>query len=59
MLISLPHGATHCILQGLIWVIRLQLINITLLALEHSDLKTTQGYLMTTQDEVVREMQGW
>ncbi len=34
-------------------------INIISLALGHSDLKTTQGYLMTTQDEVVKEMQGW
>ncbi|MBI3589939.1 MAG: tyrosine-type recombinase/integrase [Candidatus Melainabacteria bacterium] len=34
-------------------------LNIISLALGHSDLKTTQGYLMTTQDEVVKEMQGW
>ncbi len=34
-------------------------INIISLALGHSDLKTTQGYLMTTQDEVIKEMQGW
>lgn len=34
-------------------------LNIISLALGHSDLKTTQGYLMTTQDEVVREMQMW
>ena len=34
-------------------------INIISLALGHADLKTTQGYLMTSQDEVVREMQGW
>ena len=34
-------------------------INIISLALGHTDLKTTQGYLMTTQDEVVKEMQGW
>lgn len=34
-------------------------INIISLALGHTDLKTTQGYLMTTQDEVVRQMQGW
>lgn len=34
-------------------------IRIISLALGHSDLKTTQGYLMTTQDEVVRGMQGW
>ena len=34
-------------------------INIISLALGHSDLKTTQGYLMTSQDEVVREMQRW
>lgn len=34
-------------------------INIISLALGHSDLKTTQGYLMTSQEEVVREMQGW
>lgn len=34
-------------------------INIISLALGHSDLKTTQGYLMTSQDEVVKEMQGW
>lgn len=34
-------------------------INTISLALGHADLKTTQGYLMTTQDEVVREMQGW
>ena len=34
-------------------------INIISLALGHSDLKTTQGYLMTSQDEVIREMQGW
>ncbi|MBI3591381.1 MAG: tyrosine-type recombinase/integrase [Candidatus Melainabacteria bacterium] len=34
-------------------------INIISLALGHSDLKTTQGYLMTSQDEVIKEMQGW
>lgn len=34
-------------------------INIISLALGHADLKTTQGYLMTTQDEVIKEMQGW
>lgn len=34
-------------------------INIISLALGHTDLKTTQGYLMTSQEEVVREMQGW
>ena len=34
-------------------------INIISLALGHSDLKTTQGYLMTTQDEVIKEMQRW
>ena len=34
-------------------------INIISMALGHSNLKTTQGYLMTTQDEVVKEMQGW
>ena len=34
-------------------------INIISLALGHTDLKTTQGYLMTTQDEVIKEMQGW
>ena len=34
-------------------------INIISLALGHADLKTTQGYLMTSQDEVVREMQNW
>ena len=34
-------------------------INIISLALGHADLKTTQGYLMTTQDEVVKEMQEW
>ena len=28
-------------------------INIISLALGHADLKTTQGYLMTSQDEVV------
>jgi len=34
-------------------------INIISLALGHADLKTTQGYLMTSQEEVVKEMQGW
>jgi len=34
-------------------------INIISLALGHSDLKTTQGYLMTSQEEVIKEMQGW
>lgn len=34
-------------------------INIISLALGHSDLKTTQGYLCTSQDEVIKEMQGW
>ncbi len=34
-------------------------INIISLALVHADLKTTQGYLITTQDEVIREMQRW
>jgi integrase/recombinase XerD len=34
-------------------------INIISLALGHADLKTTQGYLMTSQDEVIKEMQGW
>lgn len=34
-------------------------INIISLALGHADLKTTQGYLMTSEDEVVKEMQGW
>ena len=34
-------------------------INIISLALGHTDLKTTQGYLMTSQDEVIKEMQGW
>lgn len=34
-------------------------INIISLALGHADIKTTQGYLMTTQDEVIKEMQGW
>ena len=34
-------------------------INIISLALGHSDLKTTQGYLMTSQDEVVKEMKNW
>ena len=34
-------------------------INIISLALGHSDLKTTQGYLMTSQDEVVKEMCSW
>ena len=34
-------------------------INIISLAFGHSNLKTTQGYLMTSQDEVVKEMQGW
>ena len=34
-------------------------INIISLALGHSDLKTTQGYLMTSQEEVVKEMQNW
>ncbi len=34
-------------------------INIISLALGHSDLKTTQGYLMTSENEVVKEMQGW
>lgn len=34
-------------------------INIISLALGHSDLKTTQGYLMTSQDEVIKEMQSW
>ena len=34
-------------------------INIISLALGHADLKTTQGYLMTSQDEVVKQMQGW
>jgi len=34
-------------------------INIISLALGHADLKTTQGYLMTSQDEVVREMKTW
>ncbi len=29
------------------------------LALGHAHLKTTQGYLMTSQDEVIKEMQGW
>lgn len=34
-------------------------INIISLALGHADLKTTQGYLMTSQDEVIKEMQRW
>ena len=34
-------------------------INIISLALGHADLKTTQGYLMTSQDEVVKEMCSW
>lgn len=34
-------------------------INIISLALGHADLKTTQGYLMTSQEEVVSEMQRW
>lgn len=34
-------------------------INIISLALGHSDLKTTQGYLMTTQDEVINAMKDW
>lgn len=34
-------------------------INIISLALGHSDLKTTQGYLMTTQDEVIKAMKSW
>ncbi len=34
-------------------------INIISLALGHSDLKTTQGYLMTTQDEVIEAMKRW
>ncbi len=34
-------------------------INIISLALGHADLKTTQGYLCTSGEEVIREMQGW
>ena len=34
-------------------------INIISLALGHADLKTTQGYLMTSQDEVIKQMQAW
>ncbi len=34
-------------------------INIISLALGHADLKTTQGYLMTSQEEVIKEMQNW
>ena len=34
-------------------------INIISLALGHSDLKTTQSYLMTSESEVIKEMQGW
>ncbi len=34
-------------------------LNIISLALGHSDLKTTQGYLMTSQDEVIEAMKGW
>ena len=34
-------------------------INIISLALGHSDLKTTQGYLMTSQDEVIEAMKKW
>ena len=34
-------------------------LNIISLALGHSDLKTTQGYLMTSQEEVIKEMQNW
>lgn len=34
-------------------------INIISLALGHSNLTTTQGYLMTSESEVIKEMQGW
>ena len=34
-------------------------INIISLALGHADLKTTQGYLMTSQDEVINSMREW
>jgi len=34
-------------------------LNMISLALGHSDLKTTKGYLMTTTNEVIQEMQRW
>ena len=34
-------------------------LNMISLALGHSDLKTTKGYLMTTTNEVIKEMQNW
>lgn len=34
-------------------------INIISLALGHSDLKTTQGYLCTSQEEVINAMKNW
>ncbi len=34
-------------------------INIISLALGHSDLKTTQRYLMTSQEEVIKKIQNW
>lgn len=34
-------------------------INIISLALGHADLKTTQGYLMTSREEVINEMKSW
>lgn len=34
-------------------------INIISMALGHADLKITQGYLMTSEDEVIKEMQRW
>ena len=29
------------------------------IALGHSDLSTTQSYIMTTEDEVIEAMRGW
>ncbi len=34
-------------------------LNIISMALGHSDLKTTQGYLMSSEEEVIKEMQKW